>query len=192
MKSWLTPTAVLFAAVSFAAVSHAHPRDLQVLKDEHHCQQRALRAAWNTSQDALRQDYKSSVAALNEAKRMAVRLCEPERSLELERIRGARQEAAESHRCSLDAARAEFRAARLRLEASYAVAASRLRTNTVFDATDDSFQVVRPVEVFDDRLPGEAWRLSPVAEPRNGHAPAEQAPYFGTRAAMRRSPMDRS
>ncbi len=177
MKSPLSPFAILLVAVSFTVVAQAHSGDLRSLREEYQCQQRALRAAFEASTAALRQDHKCSLAALHEAKRLAQRACEPARSLELERLRCARKEAVESYRCGLDASQAEFRAARLRLEAWYALAASRLRTDTVLCATTAT-PVVPPVAML-EHPDGGVWQVWPhAAVPVYPGTSVEDAPYF--------------
>lgn len=116
-----TALAAITIALSLAATSQAHDV-LATVKEKYACQKRDYHKAYLGEVRAIKVAYRDSLSQAAAAHRVAVRLCEPNRTLALAQIRAAKLEAAECYRRDLKIARTDYRLALAELEAWYATA----------------------------------------------------------------------
>jgi len=116
-----TALAAVMIALSLAATSQAHDV-LGPVKEKYAYQKKAYHKAYLYEVKSAKAAYRNALSQASADHRAAVRLCEPERSLVLAKIRAAKREAASCYREDLLVAKKDYRYALAELEAWYAQA----------------------------------------------------------------------
>ncbi|MEM7312298.1 MAG: hypothetical protein AAF497_04020 [Planctomycetota bacterium] len=103
----VTLLATFLGLASLSSPAMATNHQLRAVEATYRARHHQLASTLKVNEEAIRCEYRDTLRALNAARRDAVRMCEPRRSILLDEIRCARKAAVEKMRCDLKAVRSE-------------------------------------------------------------------------------------
>lgn len=178
-KKFTVTMVALLMGLSMSAATQAHDA-LASVKERYECQKRDLRKAYLLEGKTIRAEYRDALARAAAHRRVAVKLCEPERTLALAQIRAARLTAGECYRDDLALSKKRYRLSVAQLEAWYAEACLHHRHGHVAVVTTRAPRyVVKKTTTY--TVPTTVTRVVPtvrpeVVGPRYIEAPVLEAP----------------